>query len=756
MDQMLEDYAFEYKAMDLVLFNDALEHLTKIHRILRFPRGNGLLVGVGGSGKQSLTKLASFVAGWPIFTINLQRKYKEQDFREDLKELYLKIVKKPTTFLFTDAHVVEEGFLELINNMLTIGMVPALFPEEEKDQLTNEIDDEARKAGVPESKEAKWAYCVNKCRDNLHIVLAMSPAGDTLRIRCRNFPGLVSNTSIDWFFPWPQEALTAVANNFLINEKLEDDLREPITSHITMVHLSVQKYSDDYLNIYKRSNFSTPKNFLDFIKSYTTLLNSNRKQIDALVLRLTGGLDTLEAAAKDTAKLSEELAVKNEEIKEKKAIVEELIADIMEKSEIAEKQQIEATQKKDFLAIEKVKIKHEEKEAKEALDAALPAFEEAKDALKEVDKNEITEIRALASPPQVVQSVCTITFYLYPKSKNLANDDWAAVKQQLLGDTKMLSELQSYKIETLKADAVRRARNKIDQLAKKLECTGDIPKLLLAIKNASNASLGLFKWVHANLKCYDIYKSVEPKRKKAAEMLKKLNQAEADLARTEASLKELTEKLAVLNEKRTIKEAELDDLEKKSAIMTKRLNAAQKLITGLGSEQVRWTQDMKDLEINKVKLVGDCMVGSAFLSYCGAFNHELRSNMIYDHWLQDVKEKEIPCKDDFTLEILLTNDVEISKWASEGLPGDELSVQNGILTSNASRFPLCIDPQMQAVAWIKQKEADNSLEILSMKSSDYVKLLEMAIQYGKSVLFEAIDEEIDPMIDPVLEKNISI
>jgi dynein heavy chain len=43
----------------------------------------------------------------------------------------------------------------------------------------------------------------------------MSPAGDKLRIRCRNFPGLVSNTSIDWFFPWPEEALTSVANYFM-------------------------------------------------------------------------------------------------------------------------------------------------------------------------------------------------------------------------------------------------------------------------------------------------------------------------------------------------------------------------------------------------------------------------------------------------------------------------------------------------------------------------------------------------------------
>lgn len=113
--------------MNLVLFNDALSHLTKIHRIIRFPRGHALLVGYGGSGKQSLTRLSAYTAGYKLFLIQLTRGYKEKEFREDLKKLFEMLCEGPTLFLFTDAHVIEEGFLELINNLLTIGMVPALF-----------------------------------------------------------------------------------------------------------------------------------------------------------------------------------------------------------------------------------------------------------------------------------------------------------------------------------------------------------------------------------------------------------------------------------------------------------------------------------------------------------------------------------------------------------------------------------------------------------------------------------------------------
>lgn len=154
-DTVLEEYNESNQEMKLVLFDDALEHVTRIVRILNMDHGHGLLVGVGGSGRQSLTRIGSYTAGCQLFEITLSRGYGEEEFREDLKQLYdiVGVKKKKATFLFTDSHVAEEGFLELVNNILTSGMVPALFADDEKDTIVNQVRTAISRLHIP-----RWRF----------------------------------------------------------------------------------------------------------------------------------------------------------------------------------------------------------------------------------------------------------------------------------------------------------------------------------------------------------------------------------------------------------------------------------------------------------------------------------------------------------------------------------------------------------------------------------------------------------------------
>jgi Microtubule-binding stalk of dynein motor len=132
---------------------------------------------------------------------------------------------------------------------------------------------------------------------------------------------------------------------------------------------------------------------------------------------------------------------------------------------------------------------------------------------------------------------------MYPKGG--VDDQWASVKLKLLGDMQLLTNLKEYDVAKTKGDQAGRAKKKLAALEKEAGCTGQ--DLYNFIMGKNKATAGLFSWVTSTIKCYDIYKDVEPKRKKAEEMKRQKAAAEKDLAETEQKLKEVTEKLAELN-----------------------------------------------------------------------------------------------------------------------------------------------------------------------------------------------------------------
>lgn len=114
------------KQMNLVFFNDAISHISRIARVLRQTRGNGLMIGVGGSGRQSLCRLAAFIREYTVFSIEITKSYRELSWKDDLRNL-LKMAgskNQKVCFLFSDTHIVKESFLEDINSILNTGEVP--------------------------------------------------------------------------------------------------------------------------------------------------------------------------------------------------------------------------------------------------------------------------------------------------------------------------------------------------------------------------------------------------------------------------------------------------------------------------------------------------------------------------------------------------------------------------------------------------------------------------------------------------------
>lgn len=160
-------------AMNLVLFEDAMGHICRINRILEAPRGYALLIGVGGSGKQSLTRLACFISSLDIFQIQLTKDYGINDMKINLANLYIKAGVKNTSncFLMTDSEIAQEEFLVLVNDMLASGEIPELFPDDEVDNIINAIRNEVKQHGIFDSKENCWKFFIDKVRGTLKVLL---------------------------------------------------------------------------------------------------------------------------------------------------------------------------------------------------------------------------------------------------------------------------------------------------------------------------------------------------------------------------------------------------------------------------------------------------------------------------------------------------------------------------------------------------------------------------------------------------------
>ena len=181
------------------------------------------------------------------------------------------------------------------------------------------------------------------------------------------------------------------------------------------------------------------------------------------------------------------------------------------------------------------------------------------------------------------------------------------------------------------------------------------------MRDISKAGGGLYKFSMAVLGYCFVAREIKPKRDKVALLEKNFQMSKRELDKIQKELSAIESELKALGTQYEEAISEKRALEEEADLMQRRLTAASKLISGLSSEKVRWQEDLEELKRKRVRLLGDCLLSSAFLSYLGAFSWEFRRTMLTEDWEKDVLNKKIPCSQPYKLESLLTNDVEISK-----------------------------------------------------------------------------------------------
>lgn len=254
-------------------------------------------------------------------------------------------------------------------------------------------------------------------------------------------------------------------------------------------------------------------------------------------------------------------------------------------------------------------------------------------------------------------------------------------------------------------------------------------------------------------KFYNVNLIVKPKQIALEKATKEKNQVMAELAVKQRELKDVMDKVQLLEDDLNETKQRKEELEAQVDDCTQKLDRAQKLIGGLGGEKKRWSETAAHLKVVYTNLTGDVLVSAGMIAYLGAFTSAYRSELSSD-WVPNCISLGIPSSAKFNIASVLGDPISIRNWTICGLPSDQFSVENGIISSKARRWPLYIDPQGQANKWIRNMEKDRKISIIKFTDSSYMRTLENSIQFGEPVLLENVGEDLDPSIEPLLQKQI--
>jgi dynein heavy chain len=773
--------------MDLVLFNDAMEHVCRIVRIMKNPAGHGMLVGVGGSGKQSLARLSAFICGYGVSQIVIHSAYGIVDLKADLQVMYNKagVKGEGVMFLLTDSQISNERFLVYINDLLASGNIPDLYSIDEQDQLIAAVTTKAKSLGYPLERDNLWDFFLGQVRSNLHCVCCFSPVGDPFRVRARRFPALVNCTVIDWFQPWPQDALHSVGKKFLASVTVTYDVevideetgevriekaealgssRDAVEDFMPFSFLSVNDAAKKYLHSEHRNVHCTPKSYLELLKLYSSLLAKKVNDVNTDIERLSGGLKKMDETEAQLTTLEDDIRIKLALAEEKKAEATEMATKVEKERAIVEEETRKADAehaKCDAIAAE-VMIKQADAEAD--LAKAEPAVIAAMAALDTLNKKDLGNCKTMSKPPAGVDDVFAACMVLMaginpniPVQKNGKVKDkdleWDSCKKYLMGNINaFLEDLKNYKAAV------------DDSLVPVTNWREIRPFLAMehfnveTIEKKNSAAAGLCSWAVNIVMYYDIVVEVEPKRVALREANAILDEANEKLAKVQEKVDYLKETFDKLNEafetaKRTVREAEESSTKAKG-----KLELARRLTVALGSENERWNASVAAFKVARGLLVGDVLLASAFISYIGPFTKAFREDLLLKKWVPYLRTanygKSVPMSDEVNPSKVVTTDSELAKWHTQGLPSDSVSNENGAIVSGSARWPLLIDPQLQAIKWVRNKEnAEKGRKLYVMRlplTNETSRVLERALEDGKSVLIENMGESIEAQLWPMV------
>ena len=389
-------------------------------------------------------------------------------------------------------------------------------------------------------------------------------------------------------------------------------LEKGLSNLCAFAHIQTQDSAIQMQQQLKRIFYVTPTNYIELLKGYGEIIKQKRREVDNQRKKLRNGLSKLDEARMQVEKMSQDSEIKRADVSKQTKICEDLVIKINKEKKVADEQQIEIEKQTEKIEKEKEETMQLAAEAESELKKAEPALLAAQTALEMLDKKYIAEIKSFTQPPPDVAIVMSAVMTVLKK-----DTAWASVKKEL-ADSNFVKKIMEFDKDNIEPAVIR----KVEKYTRQENFQPDY------VEKISRAAGALCMWVRSIEDYTKALKVVAPKRQKKAYAEEQLRKKIADMEKLKHDFDILTEKLNDLqrqydetNNALASFKAELDNLQIK-------IDRGDKLIFGLSGEKSRWEATLLELDDQYEKLIGDCVLAAAFMSYCGPFPSEYRDSLI--------------------------------------------------------------------------------------------------------------------------------
>nr|WAW84826.1 cytoplasmic dynein 2 heavy chain 1 [Halisarca dujardinii] len=709
-------YSRDQSELNIVVVEEVLEYTARINRVLTSSGGSLLLVGRSGVGRRTLLKLVCFMLNYALVTPKVSRVYGLKHFKNDLKAVLQQagVAGEKVVLLLEEHQIVDPSFLELVNNVLSVGTAHGLYAPEELDPLLASLKETAADEG---HRGSMMAYFIQRVRSNLHIAMVMDSLSENVVKWCEANPAFYSLCSFQSMDRWSNASMLALPK--LLLSRLPA-VSEDVCRLFYRLHTSVPLVD------------APPRKYIHLIHSYQAIYTEKKEDILKKQQHLQAGVGKLDEAKTLVDTLKGQAVEQGRVLAQKQAEADEALTMITKAMQAAgeQKSEMEILQKK---AIEeRGKLEKRKKAIDIEMAEILPLVQEAKRAVSGIKSETLAEIRALRAPPEVIRDILEGVLRIM----GIVDTSWSNMRA-FLAKRGVKEEIMNFDARRIDSET----RDAVTELLEIKKASFEPSKA----KRASHAALPLANWVSASVKYAVVLEKIQPLEREQQDLQQNLERSESRMAKLQQELDKVDRRVAKLRstfEQRTTEATRLKvALEGAQAT----LGEAENLVSKLEMEHGRWSKQMLELTAEIDALSLQALVAAGFVTYLG-HTPEGERRQLLGSWLTELQLEQFDPR-----KFLATENTQI-QWKMEGIPSDNLSLENGCVILKTLQFPYLVDPSQQATKWLKSHLRDQRLEVVNQQDANFSTSLELAVRFGKTLLIQEADR-VEPVLYPLLRRD---